>query len=103
MKNKTSLLYTACLAIIILFTFTTLHLKAQSSGTNEITISTGDSLWTLAELYVESDERLHWIDQVMQLNYMTDSKILVGQRLTIPSEEQFDYLGEPTQLAGTEQ
>ncbi|MBM7705463.1 LysM peptidoglycan-binding domain-containing protein [Chryseomicrobium aureum] len=103
MKNKLSIVYTTCLVLIILFTFTSLHFKNQTTGTNEIVISQGDSLWTLAESYVEKDERLHWIDQVMKLNFMTDSKIHVGQTLTIPSTEQFNYLGEPTQLAGTEQ
>ncbi|OZS79333.1 hypothetical protein CF394_02630 [Tetzosporium hominis] len=103
MLKKSGILYTTCLAVIILFTITTLHFKGQNHQTDAITVSSGDSLWTLAEHYVTETERIHWIDQVMELNQMTDSQILVGQQLVIPSDSQFNYLGEPTQVAGVEE
>lgn len=95
--------YVLTLFIIIGLTFTFLHIKSTNEQTNLITVSNGDSLWTLASQYVDQEERVHWIDSVMQMNFMTDSQIKVGQQLTIPSDVEFDYLGEPTQLAGSEQ
>lgn len=88
------------LLAILLLTFTLLHTKSSTEQVDQITVTKGDSLWTLAQQYVDESERAHWIDSVMQLNFMTDSQIQVGQRLTIPSDQKFNYLGEPTQLAG---
>lgn len=91
------------LLAIILLTFSLLHTKSSSQQVDHITVSKGDSLWTLAKQYVDESERAYWIDSVMQLNFMTDSQIQVGQRLAVPSDEKFNYLGEPTQLAGVEE
>lgn len=90
------------LLAILLLTFALLHTKSTSQQVDQITVSTGDTLWTLAQQYVDEKERAHWIDSVMKLNFMTDSQIEVGQLLVIPSDQQYNYLGEPTQLAGVE-
>ncbi|MFC4354510.1 LysM peptidoglycan-binding domain-containing protein [Chryseomicrobium palamuruense] len=91
------------LLAILLLTFSLLHTKSSSQQVNHITVSTGDTLWTLAQQYVDENERSYWIDSVMKLNFMTDSQIKEGQELVIPSDQKFNYLGEPTQLAGVDE
>src|SRR5690606_16491472 len=85
---------------LILLSFTLLHMKTTTTQMDQITVTDGDTLWTLAAQYVDAEERTEWINTVIAMNFMTTSTIEVGQNLSIPSDEQFNYLGEPTQLAG---
>ena len=58
--------------------------KHQMNGTDLIVVKRGDSLWSLSRAYDTS------VNELKQLNGLTDDTIIVGQFLKIPSMETLD-------------
>jgi LysM repeat protein len=48
-----------------------------------LTVSQGDTLWSLAEQHAEGDPR-DWIAQVVTLNALSSSELIPGQRIALP-------------------
>lgn len=49
-----------------------------------ITVDQGDSLWSLAEECGYDSNRNDFIDEVMDMNHMTTTKLREGQKLAVP-------------------
>lgn len=85
---------TLILSVGISVTFFSLRTKAQSSDEEiqykyykSIVIETGDTLWNLAEEYGILEyygSHQEYIDEVMQMNGLSDDKITAGQYIIIP-------------------
>ena len=85
---------TLILSVGISVTFFSLRTKAQSSDEEiqykyykSIIIETGDTLWNLAEEYGTSEHygsHQEYINEVMQMNGLSDDQITAGQYIIIP-------------------
>lgn len=51
-----------------------------------VTVSSGDSLWTIAEEVAPAADPRDVIDAIVRLNALGDSALLPGQSLAIPAE-----------------
>ncbi len=49
-----------------------------------VVVKRGDTLWSIAETYVPGRDPYAAIDEIRQLNGLTDYTIQPGQRLTLP-------------------
>lgn len=58
--------------------------KHQMSGTDHIVVKRGDSLWALSKTYGTS------VNELKQMNGLTQNTIVVGQFLKIPTMEHLD-------------
>lgn len=85
---------TLILSVGISVTFFSFRTKAQSSGEEiqykyykSIVVESGDTLWNLAEEYSVLEyygSHQEYIDEVMQMNGLSDDKITAGQYIIIP-------------------
>jgi LysM repeat protein len=53
------------------------------AGLQYLTVSSGDSLWSLAQEHAAGDPR-DWIAQVVTLNALDSSELTPGQRIALP-------------------
>ena len=51
-----------------------------------VTVSSGETLWQLAEELAPTADPRQVIDQIVQLNQLTSSDVFAGQELAIPGE-----------------
>ncbi len=49
-----------------------------------ITVSAGDSLWSLAEQHAGSTDPRDWIAEVVMLNALKSSELAPGQQIALP-------------------
>jgi hypothetical protein len=97
MCRRRKVLLTACLTICLIlalvFTFGSFLSKAKNKELKvtyykyytNIEIQPGDTLWDLADEYLENYEsKEDYINEVSQLNSIKDGKIISGQNLIMP-------------------
>lgn len=84
---------TLCLALTFAFCITSINTKAKDSSEaveikyyTSITVSAGDSLWSLASEHMGNHyaSASDYIDEVMNMNALSDETIYAGQHLIIP-------------------
>ncbi|MDE0545885.1 LysM peptidoglycan-binding domain-containing protein [Microbacterium sp. C7(2022)] len=51
-----------------------------------VTVSTGDSLWSIAQDVAPAADPRDVVDAIVRLNALEGANVLVGQRLAIPAE-----------------
>ena len=81
-------------AICLSFIFFSFGTKAQSNDEEilykyykSIVVEEGDTLWCYAEIYGEEshyDSHQEYIDEVMNMNSLTDENITAGQHIILP-------------------
>ncbi len=92
------LVFTVCLAVTLAVIFGSFlsRAKAREPETayykyyTSVEIQPGDTLWTLADCYLENYESKElYIDEVIRLNSLADNgKIISGQNLILPYYSQ---------------
>lgn len=58
--------------------------SSQSTKFEYVTVMSGQSLWTIAELYAPDQDPQDFIAKVISLNNLTDSVVPAGMRLALP-------------------
>ncbi len=58
--------------------------SAQTTKFEYVTVMSGQSLWTIAELYGANQDPQDFIAKVISLNNLTDSVVPAGMRLALP-------------------
>jgi hypothetical protein len=85
-------------SMMIIFTLlfsAVLFLKDENIEQYEqITISHGESLWSLADQYRGKMSKHDWITQVEKANQVNRHEVLAGAVLSIPVEEQSAYIAQ---------
>ena len=70
--------------------FTMASISGSFAGSEEsapleyVTVQSGDSLWTLADLYAPNSDPRDWIAEVMLLNALTTVDLSPGQQIALP-------------------
>ena len=64
----------------------TASLGGQDMPFQYVTVSSGETLWQLAEELAPTADPRQVIDQIVQLNQLTSSDVFAGQELAIPGE-----------------
>lgn len=82
-KNNVSVLL--FLGVMLLFIGTTVGNLIEDKDLEEITVVSGDTLWSLAEEHSGSMTPTAWIHQVQENNALTDDTIIAGKTLVIPA------------------
>ena len=94
-----------CVTLILMFSmgvgFGTLLAKAEETEKKpaykyytSIEIQKGDTLWGLADVYMDRDyyeTRVDYINEVMRINHMVSGRLIAGKKLIVPyysSEEK---------------
>jgi LysM repeat protein len=82
------------LALIVLaaaawaFTFGQSAIASNTPGTASsftyVTVSAGDTLWSLAETYASEEDARDWIQDLASLNALETAEIYPGQQLALP-------------------
>lgn len=58
---------------------------SQESGELEfVTVQSGDSLWSLADVYAPNDDPRDWIAEVVLLNALETAELTPGQQIALP-------------------
>lgn len=87
-----------CLTIIVMFGigvgFGTLLTRAEEPAQEpsykyyaNIEIQRGDTLWGIAEEYMDSvhyADKMEYMDELMTLNHMSDDHLISGQKILVP-------------------
>jgi Tfp pilus assembly protein FimV len=61
--------------------------EGAPSGTfTEVTVMSGESLWSIAEQIAPADDPRDVVDAIVRLNALESSAVAAGQRLSIPVE-----------------
>ncbi len=85
--------FSLCFALVFAFSISTINTKAQDSSEaveikyyTSITVSSGDSLWTIAAEHMGNhyDSAVEYIEEVMNMNGLSSETIYAGQHLVIP-------------------
>lgn len=58
----------------------------------QVTIAQGDTLWSLAETYRGKMAKNDWIHFVKKENGLLDEKVVYGQVLVVPVEQDSSYI-----------
>ena len=92
------LVFTVCLAVTLAVVFGSFLSRAKARGPEtayykyytNVEIQPGDTLWTLADGYLENYESKElYIDEVIELNSLSDNgRIISGQSLILPYYSQ---------------
>lgn len=82
-KNNVSVLL--LLGVVLLFIGTGVNKLLQEKNIEEITIVSGDTLWSLAKEYSGDMDPQNWIVQVKESNAIVDDKIIAGKTIVIPT------------------
>jgi len=93
-KNITLLVVTLLLVITFTIVFGSIFANAESQETGRkfkyyasIEVKYGESLWSIAEQYIDKGYYKtisDYIDEVIQINHLTDDHIRAGQYIVIP-------------------
>ncbi|VDG97586.1 cell division suppressor protein YneA [Lysinibacillus sphaericus] len=81
-KNKNLV---AAFALFAVLSFVLIHKLSVPQDIIEVTILEGDTLSQLAERYAGEVPTDRWIREVATLNNLTDSAIIAGEELKLPS------------------
>lgn len=58
---------------------------SQEAGELEfVTVQSGDSLWSLADVYAPNDDPRDWIAEVVLLNALETAELTPGQQIALP-------------------
>lgn len=58
---------------------------SQDAGELEfVTVQSGDSLWSLADVYAPNDDPRDWIAEVVLLNALETAELTPGQQIALP-------------------
>lgn len=58
---------------------------SQEAGELEfVTVQSGDSLWSLADVYAPSEDPRDWIAEVVLLNALETADLTPGQQIALP-------------------
>ena len=93
-KNIILTIMTICFAITLSFSVNSFLSNAESDSEKipykyykSITISNGDSLWSIAQKYMDEDQynsTKEYINEVKQLNSLRSDSVSYGENLIIP-------------------
>lgn len=92
-KNIVISLLTICLVVTLSLTASGFLSNAQSDNTNvefkyykSVMVEQGDTLWSIASRHATSSYKSkdEYIEEVMNMNRLTDDRITVGSYLIIP-------------------
>ena len=79
------------LAILALAaSFTMASISGSFAGSQEagelefVTVQSGDSLWSLADVYAPNDDPRDWIAEVVLLNSLESADLTPGQQIALP-------------------
>jgi len=86
MKQLCHYLAFSVLSIMLIAAFLYVSEPVNKDEYIEITISSGDTLWQLAEQYSESHKlsTKEFINWVMEVNNLTTQRIVAGDKIVIP-------------------
>lgn len=90
--KKAMLIFTAIILGIILATVLSHSMSSAQNAHNSykyytsVEILPGDSLWSVADQYMTNDyhDKNSYINEVMEINHMTDTALRVGDSITVP-------------------
>lgn len=60
--------------------------SASAGSFETVTVSAGESLWSIAEDVAPGHDPRDVVDAIMRLNALDDAAVLAGERLAIPAE-----------------
>lgn len=97
-KARKKLFLLFCLTIIVMFGigvgFGTLLTRAEEPETDasykyytNVEIASGDTLWDLADTYMDSTyylSKTDYINEVMTINHMVSDRLITGQKVIVP-------------------
>lgn len=92
-KNFLLTILTACFAITLAFSVNGIFSNAKDMDEpvyykyySSIVVERGDTLWSLAEEHMgdQYETKQDYVKEVMQMNGMSDDKLIAGQYLVIP-------------------
>jgi cell division protein YceG involved in septum cleavage len=93
-KIWSSYSYTILLLMICCFSALVLSLLSESKEENyiKITVSSGDTLWDLAEQYTDNSSlsKKQFINWVISHNGMNDKQLIIGDELILPIKEELN-------------
>ncbi|MEY4409725.1 MAG: hypothetical protein RLZ99_198 [Actinomycetota bacterium] len=70
--------------------FTMASISGSFAGSQEaseleyVTVQSGDSLWSLADIYAPNSDPRDWIAEVVLLNALTSVDLTPGQQIALP-------------------
>lgn len=82
-KNNASVLI--FLGVVLLFIGTGINTIMKSDAGEEITVVSGDTLWSLAKEHKGEMDTQEWIYEVVQSNAIIDNQIFAGKTLVVPN------------------
>lgn len=82
-KNNVSVLL--FLGVMLLFIGTGVNKLLQEKNIEEITVMSGDTLWSLAMEHSEGMDPQKWIYQVKENNAIIGDNIIAGNTIVIPA------------------
>jgi LysM repeat protein len=87
LKNRRRFFSIIFTLILILFTtlFATNAYGYKEPAYKQITVKSGDSLWTIALKYNNNDDVRKYIYKIKKVNHLNSSAIYVGTQLRIPA------------------
>lgn len=75
-------------ALVVLLVGVCFNNLAFEKNTQEITVESGDTLWTLSQKHRGSISQYKWLQQVKSDNDIKGDLIVVGKTLLIPQSEK---------------
>jgi hypothetical protein len=81
------------LALALAGSFTTFVAQGQAQASCEassdsftyVTVHSGETLWSLAEMHAGATDTREWIAQLITLNGLQDNQLQPGQRIALPT------------------
>ena len=81
------------LALALAGSFTTFVAQGQAKASSEassdsftyVTVHSGETLWSLAEMHAGATDTREWIAQLITLNGLQDNQLQPGQRIALPT------------------
>jgi FlaG/FlaF family flagellin (archaellin) len=84
-KLMRALMIVAAVVAITVFPYSA-NASAEKPGTefDYVTVSTGQSLWELADVYAQGEDPRDWIAEVVSLNNLQTAQLQAGQQIALP-------------------
>ncbi len=83
-------LFRGIVALALAASFTMASISGSVAGGQEpgkleyVTVQSGDSLWSLADVYAPNQDPRDWIAEVVLLNALTSVDLAPGQQIALP-------------------
>lgn len=80
----------AMMIIVSVLVITVFPFSANASAEKSVsefqyvTVSTGQSMWELANVYAQGEDPRDWIAEVVSLNNLQTSQLQAGQQIALP-------------------